>query len=117
MLPHDTDLYRLSASEVASHLRLGSFTVEVYIRSLLSRIEAREPIVKAWAHLDPALIISQAQLLDQILLQHRGPLHGIPIGVKDVIYTLGDLESKPAYEHIQLTSVARYADAAQLPNT
>ena len=47
MLAQYTELYRLTASEVASHLRMGSFTVEVYIRSLLSRIEAQEPVVKA----------------------------------------------------------------------
>jgi Asp-tRNA(Asn)/Glu-tRNA(Gln) amidotransferase A subunit family amidase len=89
--PPDKELYRLTASEVASHLRQGNFSVEAYVRSLLSRIEAREPDVKAWAYLDPALIISQAWQLDQIALHDRGPLHGIPVGIKDVIYTLGDL--------------------------
>ena len=117
MPPPDTELYRLTASEVASHLRAGSFTVEVYIRSLLSRIEAREPRVKAWAHLDEDLVISQAQRLDQIPLHQRGPLHVIPLGVKDVIYTIGDLEPKQAYGPSLLTSLARYANTAQLPHT
>ena len=117
MPPQTTDLWRLTASEVASGFREGSFTVEVYVRSLLSQIEAREPLVKAWAYLDPAMIISQARQLDQIPLHDRGPLHGIPIGVKDIMYTLGDLELKPALYSLQLTSGGRYADKAQFPNT
>ncbi|KAJ9614541.1 hypothetical protein H2200_002678 [Cladophialophora chaetospira] len=93
MLPRESELYRLTASEVTNHLRLGDLTVEAYVRSLLSRIEAREPLVKAWAYVDPALIISQAQQLDQVPPHLRGLLHGIPIGVKDVIYTI-DMPTK-----------------------
>jgi amidase len=87
MMPPDSELYRLTASEVARHVGSGSLTVEIYVRSLLSRIEAREPLVKAWAYLDPTLILEEAQKLDKILPEDRGPLHGIPIGIKDVIYT------------------------------
>ena len=45
----------------------------------------REPVVKAWSFLAPELVIQQAQALDRVT--HPGPLHGVPIGVKDVIET------------------------------
>ncbi|KAL2835287.1 amidase signature domain-containing protein [Aspergillus cavernicola] len=44
--------------------------------SLLSRMESRDSTVQAWAH-----------QLEKVPAHHRGPLHGIPIDVKDVIYT------------------------------
>ena len=45
----------------------------------------REPVVKAWSFLAPKLVIQQAQALDRVT--HPCPLHGVPIGVKDVIET------------------------------
>lgn len=41
------------------------------------------------AYLDPELVLSSAQELDRIPSNERGPLHGVAIGVKDVIYTKG----------------------------
>ncbi|CRK14480.1 hypothetical protein BN1723_017393 [Verticillium longisporum] len=84
------ELYRLTASEVAARVRSGQVTIEEYARSLLSRIEARDPVVKAWAYLDPERVIAEARRLDQVPLEERGPLHGVAIGVKDVIYTKAD---------------------------
>lgn len=81
--------YRLTATEVAAQIRNGELTVEQYARSLLSRIAARDPVVKAWAYLDPDLVIREAKRLDQVPVEERGPLHGIAIAVKDVIYTKG----------------------------
>lgn len=63
-------------------------TVEV-IEACLERIEATEPTVQAWAWLDPDFARHQAKALDA----HRGtgralgPLHGLPVGVKDIIDT------------------------------
>ena len=44
-----------------------------------------EPAIRAWAFLDPELALAQARRLDQGAW--RGPLHGLPIGIKDVIDT------------------------------
>jgi Asp-tRNA(Asn)/Glu-tRNA(Gln) amidotransferase A subunit family amidase len=79
--------YLLTATECLEKFKDGSLTVEAYARSLLSRIEQRDPAVKAWAYLDPAYVIEQAKALDQIPLEQRGPLHGVSIAVKDVMYT------------------------------
>jgi Asp-tRNA(Asn)/Glu-tRNA(Gln) amidotransferase A subunit family amidase len=83
------DLYRLTATEARALLRKGSITSEALVRSCLSRIEAREPDVAAWEYLNPALAIQQAQARDRLPVDARGatPLHGIPVGIKDICDT------------------------------
>lgn len=75
----------LSASEVAALTSSGSLRCEDVARACLSRIDARESTVKAWAFLDPDAILEQARMLDR--QTRRGALHGVPIGVKDIIDT------------------------------
>ncbi|KAJ4362931.1 hypothetical protein N0V83_010048 [Neocucurbitaria cava] len=82
-----TEPFHLSASQAQIKFNDGSLTVEEYAKSLLSRIEARDSAVHAWAHLDPELVLQQARQLDQIPSEKRGPLHGVAVGVKDVILT------------------------------
>lgn len=85
----ETPLYLLTATEALSRFREGSLTVETYARSLLSRIQQRDQNVQAWAHLDPDYVMTQVRILDQVPAEKRGPLHGVVIGVKDVIQTKG----------------------------
>ncbi|KAF2824148.1 Asp-tRNA Asn/Glu-tRNA Gln amidotransferas-like protein subunit A [Ophiobolus disseminans] len=82
-----TEHFRLTASEAQAKFKDGSLTVEEYADSLLSRIESRDATVHAWAYLDPELVLQRARELDQIPPEQRGRLHGVAIGVKDVIYT------------------------------
>lgn len=79
--------YRLNAAQAAKQMRSGILTVEDYARSILSRIEARDEAVKAWAYLNPAQVLAQAKQLDQVPPARRGPLHGVAVAVKDIIYT------------------------------
>jgi Asp-tRNA(Asn)/Glu-tRNA(Gln) amidotransferase A subunit family amidase len=81
--------YRLTASEALALMKKGDLSVEDYAKSLLSRIKERDHVVKAWAYLDPDFVLAQARKLDQIPPEKRGPLHGIAVGVKDVILTKG----------------------------
>ncbi|KAH7362679.1 glutamyl-tRNA amidotransferase subunit A [Plectosphaerella cucumerina] len=81
------ELFRLTATDVSAKIRSGETTVEEYAKSLLSRIEARDAAVQAWAYLDPEYVLEQARALDKVPQDQRGPLHGIAIAVKDVIYT------------------------------
>lgn len=76
---------RLTATEFIS----SGLTVEQYAVSLLDRIKARDDAVQAWAYLDPEYVLAQARELDKISRDKRGPLHGVPIGVKDTMYTKG----------------------------
>lgn len=83
------EAHRLTATEALQLIQSNTLTVESYARALLSRIESRDPAVKAWVHLNPDAVLQQARLLDEIPVTQRGPLHGIPVAVKDVIYTKG----------------------------
>ncbi len=75
----------LTAAEAAAQIRDGKLTSEALVRSCLARIEARDPQVKAWLHLDKAKAIAAAREVDKHPV--KGPLHGLPFGVKDMIDT------------------------------
>lgn len=81
--------YRFTATEAVNALKNGSLTAEDYALSLLGRIEERDSTVKAWAHLDRDQVLAQARALDEVPKENRGPLHGVAVGIKDVIYTKG----------------------------
>lgn len=85
-----TEAYKLTATEVIAKIRDGKLSVEVYAESLLARIKERDPVVKGWVYLNPDQVLSEARRLDQIPKESRGPLHGVAVGVKDVIYTKGE---------------------------
>ncbi|KAK7935476.1 amidase, partial [Apiospora marii] len=114
------EAYQLTATQVLARFRDGSLTVEEYARSLLSRIEQRDATVKAWAYLDPDYVIKQARALDQTPAEQRGPLHGVAIAVKDVIYTKGKRGPPPDAHWYLLTCAAflpsftRHAHSVQL---
>ena len=74
----------LSATEAIAAIEAGTLTSERLVRDCLDRIAEREPAVKAWAFLDPALAIAQAKAADAA---KGGLLRGIPVGIKDIIDT------------------------------
>ena len=80
-----TALNRLSAADAARRIARRELRSEALVAACLERIEARERAVRAWAFLDPALALTQARSLDREA--PRGPLHGIPVGIKDVFDT------------------------------
>ena len=79
-------LNALGAAEAARKLAAGEITSEALVRDCLARIEARDDVVRAWAFLDPDLALAQARARDAE--PRRGPLHGIPIGIKDIFDTI-----------------------------
>ncbi|KAF0635996.1 hypothetical protein FPSE5266_20343 [Fusarium pseudograminearum] len=82
-----SSLYKLTATHALELINNNTISVEAYAKSLLDRIEERDSTVKAWAYLDPALVLSQARALDRLPIEERGPLHGLPIGIKDIMNT------------------------------
>lgn len=80
-------LWRLSASEIKPLLDRGEVTVTRYVTSLLDRIRSRDDVTRAWVFLDHEQILKRAQELDALPVSARGPLHGIAVGIKDVILT------------------------------
>jgi Asp-tRNA(Asn)/Glu-tRNA(Gln) amidotransferase A subunit family amidase len=81
----DKPLHQLSAAEVAAAISSGRVNCETIARACLERIEQREPVVRAWSFLDADLVLRQARRLDAQTT--RGVLHGVPVGIKDVIDT------------------------------
>lgn len=55
------------------------------VRALLARVDAVEPQVQAWVVLDRAALLRQAEAADAA--PPAGPLHGVPVGLKDIIDT------------------------------
>jgi amidase len=78
-------LNELSATEIASKIAAGETTCEAVVRDCVARIAARDDVVKAWVNFDEKLALAQARALDGA--SARGPLHGVPIGLKDTIDT------------------------------
>jgi len=74
-----------SLSEAADAIAAGRLTAEALTRACLDRIAARDAEVGAWAFLDPDLALAAARAADRSA--PRGPLHGVPVGLKDVIDT------------------------------
>jgi amidase len=78
-------LNELSAAEAARRIAAGDTTSEALVSACLERIAARDGDVQAWAHVDKEKALAQARVLDRG--PRRGPLHGVPFGIKDVIDT------------------------------
>jgi Asp-tRNA(Asn)/Glu-tRNA(Gln) amidotransferase A subunit family amidase len=84
-----TDLHLLSASEAARLIRAGMIRSEELVEACLARVREVDPQVEAWTFLDADYALAQARALDELRLsgQAIGPLHGIPVGVKDIFDT------------------------------
>ncbi len=75
----------LNACEAAHQLAQRTLRAEDLVRDCLERIDAREADVQAWTHVARDAALTRAKALDQG--PHQGLLHGLPIGVKDLIAT------------------------------
>jgi Asp-tRNA(Asn)/Glu-tRNA(Gln) amidotransferase A subunit family amidase len=84
-----SDITALTAAEAAVEIARGAISAEDYTRACLDRIATIENDVQAFAHLDPEHALAQANALDRHRAEGRrlGPLHGIPVGIKDIFDT------------------------------
>lgn len=78
-------LHELTLVEAARAVAAGEITSQQLVRSCLDRIGSREAAVGAWIEVDWDYAMAQARHRDNE--KPRGPLHGVPIGVKDIIDT------------------------------
>ncbi|MBX3606097.1 MAG: amidase [Piscinibacter sp.] len=83
------DITLLSAAQALDALREGRASAEDLVNGCLARIRADEPRVQAWAFLDEQRALEQARHVDGVRRQGHatGQLHGLPVGVKDIIDT------------------------------
>ena len=75
----------LTVREAARQIAERRITAEALVTAYLDRIEAREAVVGAWQYLDREQALATARQRDAE--PPRGPLHGVPIAVKDLIDT------------------------------
>jgi Asp-tRNA(Asn)/Glu-tRNA(Gln) amidotransferase A subunit family amidase len=85
----DDALVTLTATEAAAEIARGAVSAVDYSRACLARIEAADGEVKAFVHLDREHVLAQARALDERRTHGYplGPLHGIPVAIKDIIDT------------------------------
>ena len=90
----------LTAVQASRAIADGTLTSEALVSACLERIAQREDAVQAWAFIDPAIALAQARAADAERAKDgvRSPLHGIPIGLKDII----DLAGHPTTCHSRL---------------
>jgi len=86
----DTKPSDLSATEAASLIARGDLTSEAVITACLERSAESDAEVKAWTFIDRERALAQARAADEQRKSGKGvgPLHGIPVGIKDIIDTV-----------------------------
>jgi Asp-tRNA(Asn)/Glu-tRNA(Gln) amidotransferase A subunit family amidase len=84
-----TNLHLLSATEAARLIRDGIVNSVQLVEACLGRIREVDGDVQAWAFLDPDHALAQARAADELRLsgQPTGPLHGVPVAIKDIFDT------------------------------
>ena len=89
---------RLSAVDALKRIRQGDLSVEALARACLERVRARGDAVRAWAYVNAEQVLEQARALDRA--GPRGPLFGLPVGIKDVFLTrdMPTQYNSPLYE-------------------
>ena len=84
-----SELTDLSLSEVSDMLNAGSISSVELVEANLRAIEKTEPTVHAYVNVLAEQALQEARAADKAIASgdRRGPLHGVPIGLKDNIYT------------------------------
>ena len=81
----------LTIREAGERIKSGKLTAEKLMESCLEQIHARDEIIHAWVEVYEQDALVEARRCDRELQagNRRGPLHGIPFGVKDIIDVKG----------------------------
>jgi len=86
-----TEPYRLTLSEMIQQISRKKLSPVDLAKSLLKRIDLLEPSIQAWVTIDRGKVLDEARRCEKEIVRNRkrGPLHGIPLGIKDIFYTSG----------------------------
>ena len=81
----------LSLSNAAAAIRSGALSPVEYVEALFRVMDRIESRVQAWVTVDRENVLAEARRCEAEAREgkFRGPLHGVPIGVKDIFYTKG----------------------------
>ena len=83
--------YELTVSQAAQEIREKKLSPVALAQDLLNRIEATDEALKAWVTIDREEVLTNAKRREEEAQQEniQGPLHGVPVGLKDIFYTAG----------------------------
>ena len=105
-----SDLHWLTAAEISAAYAARRLSPVELVQALLDRIALYDPQINAFIKVDAEAALASARLAEKEIFagRARGPLHGVPVGIKDII----DIAGQPTTCHskILLKNVAR-ADA------
>lgn len=108
------DSYKLTASEALNVIASGRLSSVELVKSCLAQIEATDEGIRAWAFLDGDVALAQAEECDRIRKAGlpTGALHGIPVGLKDIIDTakMPTQRGTPIFAGRQTEHVARLVE-------
>ncbi len=112
-------MHDLTAAEIARQVRAGTLSPVEVVEACLKRIDEVEPSVLAWVHVDRAGALETARELEAEARrgEFRGPLHGVPVGIKDIIAVAGMITTNGSGEfaherpEADATSVAKLRGA------
>lgn len=87
----NTPLHALSLTEAATRIRQRQLTSTALVSALLARAEALNPQLNAFITVARSSALREAATLDAEAARghFRGPLHGVPLAIKDNIDTAG----------------------------
>jgi len=129
-MPQQTN-YAADAGRIAElqrDIRSGTLSAAELVERCLARIEVVDPALQAWRHVARDSARAEAELLDREAGagRFRGPLHGIPVGIKDIIDVAGMTTlansktragSPPATADADIVAALRLAGAVILGKT
>ena len=86
-----TDLHWLSATDIAKAYAARTLSPTELTKALLARIDHLQPKLHAFIRLDADAAMDAAKTAEAEMAQgrSRGPLHGVPVGIKDIIDVAG----------------------------
>jgi aspartyl-tRNA(Asn)/glutamyl-tRNA(Gln) amidotransferase subunit A len=115
-------------SELQRDVRSGALSASALVERCLARIDVVDPAVQAWRYVANDSARAEADVLDREAKAglFRGPLHGIPVGIKDIIDVAGittlansktRADSTPATADAEIVAALRLAGAVILGKT
>ena len=109
-------LHELTAAEAARRIRAGTVSPSNLVAALLKRIDAVEPTVRAWVHLDrdAGARVSVKRDIEAREGRFMGALHGVPVALKDIFDAAGLVTTAGAGPFAHRTAAADAASLARL---
>lgn len=98
-------MHWMSAAEISQGYAAGTLSPVSVVEALLARIDRLEPEYRAFISLDRKVALESARQAEREIRAGRslGPLHGVPVGIKDIIDMAGErtsCHSKVMLDHI-----------------